>query len=55
MAGSVIGPLVGGALADSYGYKAVFAASGIGRYLAMLLFIALVVRPGPLLRPRRGA
>ncbi len=55
MAGSVIGPLVGGALADSYGYKAVFVASGIGRYLAMLLFIALVVRPGPLLRPRRGA
>jgi MFS family permease len=48
MAGSVVGPLVGGALADSFGYKIVFALSGIGRYLAMLLFIALVVRPGPL-------
>jgi MFS family permease len=50
MVGSVIGPLIGGALADAFGYKAVFAASAIVRYLAMLLFIVLVVRPGPLLR-----
>lgn len=53
MLGSVIGPLIGGAIADSLGFKAVFAASGIGRILATLLFIGLVVRPGPLLRTRR--
>ena len=54
MASSVIGPLVGGALADSVGYKTVFAVSGVGRFLATLLFVALVLRPGPLLRPRRS-
>ena len=53
MASSVIGPLVGGALADSVGYKTVFAVSGIGRFLGTLLFAALVLRPGPLLRARR--
>jgi MFS family permease len=53
MASSVIGPLAGGALADSIGYKAVFAVSGIGRFLATLVFIALVVRPGPLLGAKR--
>ena len=52
---AIFGPLIGGALADVYGFKIVFAASGIGRFLATLLFIALVVRPGPLLKPRRGS
>jgi MFS family permease len=55
MASSVIGPLVGGAIADSFGYKPVFATSGILRFVAMGIFIALVVRPGPLLRARRGS
>jgi MFS family permease len=52
-ASAVIGPLVGGALADSVGYKAVFAVSGAGRFLGTLLFIALVVRPGLLGRADR--
>jgi predicted MFS family arabinose efflux permease len=47
---AVIGPLIGGALADSIGYKAVFAVSGAGRLVGILLFIALVLRPGNLLR-----
>jgi len=47
---AVIGPLIGGALADSVGYKAVFAVSGAGRFMGTLLFVALVVRPG-LARP----
>jgi MFS transporter, DHA1 family, multidrug resistance protein len=51
---AVVGPLIGGALADSLGFKAVFAVSGIVRFLAMFLFIALVARPGPLLRLRRA-
>jgi MFS family permease len=50
---AVFGPLIGGALADSLGFKTVFAVSGIGRFIGTLLFIALVVRPGPLLRARR--
>jgi hypothetical protein len=33
-------------LADSLGFKTVFAVSGAGRFAGMLLFIALVVRPG---------
>ncbi len=52
---AIFGPLIGGALADSYGFKAAFAVSGAGRFLATLLFIALVVRPGPLLKARKAA
>jgi MFS family permease len=47
-ASAVIGPVIGGALADSVGYTAVFALSGAGRFVGILLFIALVLRPGPL-------
>jgi MFS family permease len=47
-ASAVLGPLVGGALADSVGYRAVFAVSGIGRLAGTLLFIAVVLRSGPL-------
>jgi MFS family permease len=53
-ASAIIGPLAGGALADGFGFKLIFAMSGIGRFLATLLFIAIVVRPGPLLRGKRG-
>jgi MFS family permease len=52
-ASAVVGPLIGGAIADAVGYKAVFAVSGALRFVGILLFIALVVRPGPLLRARR--
>jgi Arabinose efflux permease len=48
IASAAIGPIIGGALADSFGYKTVFATSGVGRYVGMLLFIALVIRPGVL-------
>ena len=47
-ASAVLGPLVGGALADSVGYQAVFALSGIGRLAGTLLFIAVMLRSGPL-------
>jgi MFS family permease len=51
-ASAVLGPLIGGAMADAVGYKAVFAVSGLFRYLGMLLFVVFVVRSGPLLRGR---
>lgn len=35
---AVIGPLIGGYLADNVGYSMVFTASGVGRLLAMLIF-----------------
>jgi MFS family permease len=47
VASSIFGPLLGGALADSAGYGAVFIVSGAGRFAGILLFIALVVRRGP--------
>lgn len=53
-ASAVIGPLIGGALADSSGFKTVFAVSGVGRFAGMLLFIVLVVRPG-VFRGKRSA
>jgi MFS family permease len=46
-ASAVIGPLIGGAMADALGYKPVFALSSALRLVGMLLFVALVVRPGP--------
>jgi MFS family permease len=52
-ASAVIGPIVGGAMADSLGYKAVFALSGALRYVGIGLFVALVIRPG-VFRSRRG-
>ncbi len=51
---AILGPLIGGAMADTLGYKAVFAASGIGRFAGILLFIVLVARTGPMLRPKRS-
>jgi MFS family permease len=41
-ASAVLGPLVGGVLAEAWGYRASFFASGIGRLAATLLLFALV-------------
>ena len=51
-ASAVLGPLVGGALAEAVGYRACFAASGAGRLVATLLMI-LLVRAVPLAAARR--
>ena len=47
-----LGPLMGGFLAEAFGYRLLFGLSGAGRLLSTLLFIRLVqgVRPGPSLR-----
>jgi MFS family permease len=47
------GPLMGGLLAQVYGYRLIFGLSGAGRLLSILLFIRLVqeIRPRPSLRP----
>jgi Arabinose efflux permease len=49
-ASAVLGPIIGGQLADARGYMSVFAVSGVGRIVGILLFVILVVRPGPWLR-----
>ena len=41
---AVIGPLIGGYLADNVGYSLVFTASGVGRLLAMLIFAVMGAR-----------
>jgi predicted MFS family arabinose efflux permease len=48
-----MGPLMGGFLAQAYGYRLLFGLSGAGRLLSTLLFIRLVqeIRPRPSLRP----
>ena len=43
---AVIGPLLGGFLADAIGFKFVFGLSSAGRYLGIALFILLTIRPG---------
>jgi MFS family permease len=42
---AVVGPLLGGWLADSYGFRVIFGLSGAGRLLGILLFIWLSVWP----------
>ena len=44
-ASAVAGPLLGGWLADTYGFHVIFAASGAGRLLGILLFVWLAVWP----------
>jgi MFS family permease len=44
-AGTCVGPLIGGALADQMGFKPVFLISGAGRLLAALLLWALIREP----------
>ena len=50
---AVVGPLLGGYLADTAGFKMVFAFSGIGRALGIILFLWLSA--GPALRSGKGA
>jgi predicted MFS family arabinose efflux permease len=47
------GPLMGGFLAQAYGYRLLFGLSGAGRLLSTLLFIRFVqeIRPRPSLQP----
>lgn len=46
---AVFGPLIGGHLADVYGFRAVFGVSAAGRLVGALAFLWWVARP--LLRP----
>ncbi|MFN2124393.1 MAG: MFS transporter [Candidatus Promineifilaceae bacterium] len=41
---AVVGPLLGGFLADQFGYKFIFMLSGIGRYAGAVLFFGLTYR-----------
>jgi MFS family permease len=49
---AVLGPLIGGYLADLYGFKAAFGVSAAGRLLGALAFLWWVARPA--LRRARG-
>ncbi|MGC8780768.1 MAG: MFS transporter [Anaerolineae bacterium] len=51
---SVFGPLLGGYLADAYGFHATFGVSAAGRLLGALAFIWWVARPAGLLRRRQS-
>lgn len=42
---AVFGPLLGGFLADAIGFKFIFVLSAVGRYLGMVLFLWLTIRP----------
>ncbi|MCA9970563.1 MAG: MFS transporter, partial [Anaerolineales bacterium] len=44
-ASAVLGPILGGYLADAVSYRLIFGLSGAGRLLGMLLFVWLTVRP----------
>lgn len=44
-ASAFVGPLLGGYMADVLGYRSIFAASGAGRFLAMVLFVFLAAIP----------
>ncbi len=43
---AVLGPLLGGWLADALGFRFIFGASGAGRFLGIALFVWLAVWPG---------
>ncbi len=42
---AVVGPIVGGFLADAIGFKYIFGISSAGRYVGTVLFILFTVRP----------
>ncbi len=42
---AVVGPLLGGYLADAVSFKLIFGLSGVGRFLGMLVFLRLAARP----------
>jgi MFS family permease len=48
-----LGPLMGGLLAQAYGYRLLFGLSGAGRLLSTIVFVRFVqeMRPRPSLRP----
>lgn len=50
---AVVGPLLGGYLADAVSFQFIFGLSGAGRLLAMFVFLWLVVQPA--LRNGKGA
>jgi MFS family permease len=50
---AVVGPLLGGYLADAVSFKLIFGLSGAGRFLGMLVFLWLAARPA--LRGGKGA
>lgn len=49
---AVLGPLLGGYLADTVGFRAIFGLSGAGRILGMVAFVWLAA--GPALRRGKG-
>jgi MFS family permease len=44
-ASAVVGPLLGGWLADAFGFHVIFGASGAGRLVGILLYVWLAVWP----------
>ena len=52
-ASAVVGPLLGGWLADAFGFHVIFAASGVGRLVGILLYVWLAVWPVLGMRGRR--
>jgi MFS family permease len=49
---AVVGPLLGGHLADAFGFKLIFGLSGAGRLVGMMVLLLMVTRP--VLRIGRG-
>ena len=47
---AVVGPLLGGYLADAIGFRFIFGLSSAGRLLGMALFLWLTIRPRRLLK-----
>jgi MFS family permease len=45
VASAVIGPLIGGAIVESVGFSAIFVLSGLGRLVAMFVFVRLAMKP----------
>ena len=52
---AVVGPLLGGWLADTFGFHVIFGASGAGRLIGILLYVWLAVWPALGARGRRPA
>jgi MFS family permease len=51
---AVVGPLLGGWLADTFGFHVIFGASGAGRLIGILLYVWLAVWPALGARGRRS-
>ncbi|WLD94177.1 MFS transporter [Alkalihalobacillus sp. AL-G] len=48
ISGGIIGPLIGGALSDIFGFRAVFAVTGVSILMAVLLVVFLIPKDQPL-------